>query len=219
MGLSWPRSRIVKVMAVAVFSLVALGGLAVGAEHAGAAAPNRVERGRVACLTQYLGGSKVRESLDQLVQDGTLTSEQEQAVLDKLIGQATGTRSCTGLGLLHDQAVGDAVATLLGMDRAEIKQAWKDGQSLTEIARSKGVSRDQLVTTIEDAIDAKLQTAVANGQITAERKTEIMTDIKPIVEQAVDTHRGDNKPAQGATPVAPEMTGTPSATSGSIATF
>lgn len=216
MGLKWLRSRTVKVLAVATFSLVALGGLVVGAEDASAAALHRVDRGRVACLRQFLGGSKVRESLDQLVQDGTLTPAQEQAVLDKLIGQMTGTRTCTGVGLMRDHSVGDAVAKLLGMDRSEIKQAWVNGQSLTEIAQSKGVSRDKLVSTIDDAIDAKLQKAVDNGRITAERKTEIMTNVKPIVEKAVDMHRGDNAPAKNATPVVPA---TPAATSGNIATL
>src|SRR5262249_34770824 len=108
----------------------------------------------------------------------------------------------------------DAVATKLGMSRADIKTAWKNGQSLTEIAQSKGVSRDDLVSTIEQAIDAKLQKAVDGGRITADQKTTIESKIDPLVEKAVDLPKGDRLNGGNATPTVPSMTGTPAATSG-----
>jgi hypothetical protein len=214
----WLRKRTFVTVTVATLAIATIGGLVLGAGDVSAAAMHRMPGRRVACIRQFIAGNRVRNSLDSLVQDGTLTADQETAVLNKLVDQATGKGTCTAIGLTHDHAVADAVATTLGMDRSAIKQAWDNGQSLTEIAQSNGVSRDELVSTIEQAIDAKLQKAVDGGKITAERKTEIESKLDPLVEQAVDLHKGERLNGRSATPVAPATIGTPAASSATAST-
>lgn len=195
--------------AAAALALVAGVGLMLGAGEASASALRRGDRAERGCLRRFVEGWRVQTALDELVSDGTLTAAQEQAIVDKLEGGSFRNAPCTGLGLLRDRAVGNAIADLLGKERREIRQAWAGGQSLTEIAAGRGVSRDELIQTIRAAIDRRLQTAVDRGRISAERKTAIMGNIDPKIEAAVDTHRGDRRDdaTPAATPVTPAASG------------
>jgi hypothetical protein len=89
----------------------------------------------------------------------------------RMMGRNSGnaaTGVCPGAGLGGGQAV-EAVTALLGMTRDEIISELKAGKSLTQIAESKGVSKDKLVSTIVDARKAVLQQAVTDGRLTQEQ--------------------------------------------------
>ena len=65
----------------------------------------------------------------------------------------------------------DAAAKLLGMSDSDLRTALRSGQSLADLASSKGVSKDQLVSTIAAAIQQ------ANPSMSSDRATTIATDI------------------------------------------
>jgi hypothetical protein len=81
----------------------------------------------------------------------------------------------------------DEVATLLGMTAEEIQAERLAGKSLAQIAATKGVSEDKLVSTILDARKADLAALVAAGKLT-QAQADLMADhmadmIKTLVER------------------------------------
>jgi uncharacterized protein YidB (DUF937 family) len=154
------------------------------------------------CLAVLMAGDTLTTALNELVKDGTLTQTQADAVLAKVGEDAgRGAKACVAGALLKESGVGAAVQSLLGIDLKEIRADIKSGQSLTEIAQSKGVDRAKLVSTIETAINAELDKLVTNGRLSAERAATLKTDIATLVEKAVDAHTA-GKAAGNATPVA-----------------
>ena len=65
----------------------------------------------------------------------------------------------------------DAAAKLLGMSDSDLRSAMQSGQSLADVAASKGIGKDQLVSTIAAAIQQ------SNTSMSADRATAIATDI------------------------------------------
>lgn len=154
------------------------------------------------CLTMLAGAGKLDTALNELVKAGTLTQAQAAAVKAKLAGEASpAAKRCAVEALLRETKVVEALQTLLGMNAQQIRAEHKSGKSLTEIAAARGVSRDKLVSTITGALSSGLDGLVANGMITTERKAEIMTELAPHIQTAVDAHKGV-KPAKSGTPVA-----------------
>jgi polyhydroxyalkanoate synthesis regulator phasin len=191
---------------LALLSIAVVGGILLGADQVSAAPHRGRAQHRSACFSAIKGGIRLTSTLDQLVANGTITAEQESAIINQLIiDRAGGPRSCDGIGLARDGQVGQAIANLLGTDRREIRQAWRDGQSLSEMAAAKGIDRQTLVDAIVTAIGDRIDQAVEKGRITADQKSEIVSNITPSIERAIDLHRGELRQKSG-------TGGTPSAT-------
>jgi hypothetical protein len=79
-----------------------------------------------------------------------------------------------GAGMAGEQGRGkpawagqpDAVATLLGMEAKDIQAQRQAGTSLVDIAKSKNVSEEKLISTILEAKKAILAGLVADGKLT-----------------------------------------------------
>jgi hypothetical protein len=180
-----------KRLIVTTLSLAALVGLLLGATQVSAAHLVRGHQ-RGDCLRSAARGLKLTSALDQLVADGTITAEQETAIIEQLNqGRLNRNFGCNGISILRNGDIAAAVTDLLNMDRFEIRRAWLDGQSLTEIAAGQGIDRSALVDTILTSLGDRLDTAVERGTITAEQKNEILTNATPVIERAVDLHRGE----------------------------
>jgi uncharacterized protein YidB (DUF937 family) len=154
------------------------------------------------CLAVLMAGDTLHMALDDLVKAGTLTQAQADAVLAKVGADSNkGEKACVAGALLKESGVGAAVQSLLGIDLKQIRADIKSGQSLTEIAQSKGVDRAKLVSTIETAINGELDKLVTSGKLSADRAATLKTDIATLVEKAVDAHTAGKTPGS-ATPVA-----------------
>jgi polyhydroxyalkanoate synthesis regulator phasin len=154
------------------------------------------------CLAVLMTRSTVSTALSELVKDGTITQAQADAIQAKIgADSGKGAKACLTGALLKESGVGAAVQTLLGINLKEIRADIKSGQSLTEIAQSKGVDRAKLVSTIETAINTELDKLVTNGKMSADRAATLKTEIATLVEKAVDAHTAAKTPA-GATPIA-----------------
>ena len=91
------------------------------------------------------------------------------------------------------RAAMDAAAKTLGMQPADLLDALKGGQSLADIAKSKGVSQDALVKAMASAIGQ------ANPNMSADQTTQIATRMAtggPV--QAVTGASGGGAPQAGA---------------------
>jgi uncharacterized protein YidB (DUF937 family) len=155
------------------------------------------------CVGVLMHANTLDKALGELVTNGTLTQAQADAVKTKVGEDAWGgAKACAGLALLRQAGVGPALQKLLGMNAQQIRADFKSGKSLTEIAASKSVDRQTLVTTIETAINTEIDKLVTNGKMSATQAATIKTNVAAKVEKAVDLHKGELKAGMSATPSA-----------------
>jgi hypothetical protein len=131
----------------------------------------------------------IADALAGLVEDGTLTQEQADAVVQTLAEQlpAHGPGGVGGprghAGVLLEL---DAAAEELGLTEQELREQLHDGATLAEIAEEQGVEVDDLVNAIVDAAKEKLASAVDDGRIDQERADEIVADLEDRVRAFVE---------------------------------
>ena len=100
-----------------------------------------------------------------------------------------------GAGMAGEQGRGkpawagqpDAVATLLGMEAKDIQAQRQAGTSLVDIAKSKNVSEEKLISTILEAKEDILAGLVADGKLTQAQMDlmveHMQTQVKTMVER------------------------------------
>lgn len=137
-------------------------------------------------------GDRLREILQPLVDDGTITADQLEAVVTKLAEAGPGLgHHGRGERIVADF---DAAATALNMTTAELRTELQAGKSIADVAGEKGVA----VQTVVDAIVAELTTQVnakvSDGTITQAQADEILADAPARVTDFVNGngpfHRG-----------------------------
>jgi hypothetical protein len=189
------RHSMWRLAGVVLVALVA--GALVSADVVGAAERGRggrLHRGGAHgdCLRVLAQGSRLSQTLDDLIADGTLTTEQAAAVEER-IGQdaSRADKLCAGLALFRAAGVGEAVRDLFQIEPRELREELRSGKSLAEIAQEHDVSRDQLIAAIETSLSERLDNWVEVGRIEAERAVEIKSELRPRIETLIDWHRGD----------------------------
>jgi hypothetical protein len=85
----------------------------------------------------------------------------------------------------------DGIAGMLSMSPAALRSALKQGSSITDLAQQQGVSRDDLVKSVESQIQQRRQ---ADGQQPLDQ-----TALDHMVNRAFDRHRGGHHHHQHAT--------------------
>jgi hypothetical protein len=84
-------------------------------------------------------------------------------------------RICRGAGILAD-----AVTDLLGMTREEVFEERAGGKTLSQIAREKGVTDQQVNDAIVSAYKDRLDEAVKNGRITQAQADWLLARMKAL---------------------------------------
>jgi hypothetical protein len=115
----------------------------------------------------------VDEALSGLVEDGTLTQEQADAV-EQALEDARPEGFGHPLGGLHADL--STVAEALGLSEDDLRTALEDGRSLAEVAEEQGVDTQEVVDAIVAAQRERLDEAVADGDLTQEQADEIAAD-------------------------------------------
>lgn len=100
--------------------------------------------------------------LAQLVAEGTITQAQADAILS-----GEGLRSIGPL--MTSEAMHAVIAEALGITVEELTAAQADGQRLTDLAAELGVAIEDVQTAVQEAHDAAVQQALADGLITQEQ--------------------------------------------------
>ena len=146
-------------------------------------------------------GVRLREQLQELVDDGTLTSEQADAVATFLVenrperGFPGGFPGFPGGPGGHGRghfAVGLAsgeIAELFGLERDELRDLLRDGQSLADIATDQGIDVQTVIDTFVNATKEHLDEAVANGRLTQEQADSKLADLTERITEMVNTAR------------------------------
>lgn len=110
--------------------------------------------------------ARLAEVLQPLVDDGTLTQAQLDAVVTALgdagpIGGGHGGPGGRGAHL-------DVVATTLGLTEAEVRDAISNGQTLAQLAEANGSTGQALIDVLVAEVKAHLDEEVAAGEHTQE---------------------------------------------------
>ena len=144
-------------------------------------------------------GVRLREQLQELVDDGTLTSEQADTVAAFLVenrpervghgGFPGGPNGPGRMGRGHFGIEGGAIAELFGLERDELRDLLRDGQSLADIATAEGVEVQTVIDTLVNATKEHLDEAVTNGRITQEEADAKLAEITERITEMVNTAR------------------------------
>lgn len=129
-------------------------------------------------------GERLREVLQPLVDDATITGEQADAVASHLIENRPergdrGGRFENRRG--HRGGASDAVLELLGTDAETLQAQIKDGSNLADIASEAGVDVQQLVDVMVSEASTRIDEAVANGRIDEAEAAEKLAQIEEMV--------------------------------------
>jgi ribosomal protein S20 len=180
--------------------------------------------------------SAIRDSLQGLVDDKTLTDAQADKVAEKLgeQGGPFGHRGGPGgheggpgrtFGFFGDEGLKPA-ADVLGMSVDDVRAALRDGTTLAELAEQKGKSEDAVVQALVKAATARIDQAVEDGRIDRERadeaKRRLTEHVKSFVSEGFQHPKsgkgfpgrgpfggdGDETPAPPSSPSAPSPSAT-----------
>ena len=137
---------------------------------------------------------RLKEALQGLVDDGTISGEQRDAVAQRLaeelpprgLGHGQGRGQGQGHGPGHGRGLGhgkhlalDVASTALGITEQELREQLRSGKSIAQVAQERGVDLGAVTKALEDAARERLQQAVTDGRLTqaeADEKAAELTD-------------------------------------------
>ena len=141
------------------------------------------------------------EALAPLVDDGTITQSQADAVVEAL------REARPDHGHRWGHHLGEALTEVLGIERDELRAALADGQTIAEVAEANGVAVDDVIAALVAEAEERIDRAVEDGRLTeeeaAEKRAEATERITALVDGELDAadlghrhhHRHDDEPA------------------------
>lgn len=138
-------------------------------------APSATEQGRPD------PSARLTETLKPLVDAGTISQAQSDAVVETLVANAPrgGMKGRGGPGM-------DVAAQALGMTNEELRTALQGGQTLAQVAESKGVSTQVLTDALTAGIENHIAQEVADGRIDQARADEMLAKVDQRVTDMLD---------------------------------
>jgi len=138
---------------------------------------------------QRIGAEQlILEALAPLLDDGTLTGEQAEAVIDELAPLVALARFRAGTHQMLGQLgrLTAETAEVLGITAADLRQQTESGSTLAEIAAANGSSGEQLVGAVTEHIAAHLAVQVTAGNLDQRRAAEIVARTSETLGNLVD---------------------------------
>lgn len=117
------------------------------------------------------GAGPVQDALSGLVDDGTITQAQADAV-EAALHDARPGRGMHGFRHGGHGVVADA----LGVTEDELRTALADGQSVADVAAAQGVEVQTVVDAVIADLEARLDGRVETGAMTQERADEVLAE-------------------------------------------
>ena len=173
-------------------------------------------------------GSWVDDALSGLVEDGTLTQAQVDAVEQAL--EAARPERGPGFGH-HGGPFGgrfgggpgfEEAAEAIGIDVEELVDALRDDQTIAQVAEANGVEPQAVIDAMVAAAQERINAAVEAGRLdeaeAAERTADVTERITELVNEGFQFHRGDEPATEDEdtdtpdTPDAPDTTDAPTTT-------
>ncbi|HEY1118970.1 MAG TPA: hypothetical protein VGE43_14760 [Acidimicrobiales bacterium] len=126
----------------------------------------------------------VDEALSGLVSDGTITQDQADAV-ETALEDARPDRAMHG----HPGHRLAVVADALGMTEDQLRGVLEGGRTIAEVAAAEGVDVQVVIDALVADATARLNEAVADGDLTREQADERLVRIEERVTAMVDGER------------------------------
>lgn len=126
--------------------------------------------------------ARLRDALDPLVDDGTISAEQADAVAATLAAELPGRghhRPGARIAL-------DAVAEALGTDEDAVRDELRGGATVGELADAAGVERQLVIDAIVAAATERAAEAVAAGRITQAEADEHLARLAERLPELLD---------------------------------
>lgn len=139
---------------------------------------------------------RLADAIAPLVEDGTITQAQADAVIQALRDAAPrgghgGGHGGPGRGLRVGM---ETAAETLGMSVADLRTALRDGQTLAEVAEAQGVEVQTLIDALVAEVKEHLDQHVTDGDMTQEEADEKLADATERITERVNNGgplRGD----------------------------
>ena len=133
-------------------------------------------------------GERLRDTLQPLVDDGTIDAAQADAVTEHLVENRPerarpGRRGLDGHG--RNNAV---VADLLGIDRSTLRAELEAGNSIADIAEANGIDVQTVVDALIVDAESHIDLAIAHG-LDEERAAERLERVTERIEEGVNRTR------------------------------
>jgi hypothetical protein len=140
-------------------------------------------------------GAFLQETLQPLVDDGTITQAQADAVIAALeAARPEGGRGMGpgGPGMGHGRGGHglEAAATALGITADELRTAIEGGQTIAEVATEKGVDVQTVIDAMVAELKAHLDAEVAAGEHTQEEADAKLADAVERITEHVNGTQG-----------------------------
>jgi hypothetical protein len=146
-------------------------------------------------------GSRLREALQPLVDDETITAEQADAVVTQLMenrpdrgefGEGHGPGGRHGGPGMFGRGMDAAVLTdLLGLDPQELMTQLRDGKTLAEIATEQNVDPQAVIDALVAEATTRLDQAVTDGRIDQAEADQKLADATTRITDMVNNGRPD----------------------------
>ena len=152
-------------------------------------------------------GTKLRESLQELVDNETITAAQADAVTEHLVAHLAANRPERGEFGMGDRGMArhggpgkfgrlggefsTAVTDLLRIDAETLRTDLPNGASLADIATAHGVETQALIDVLVGEAEAKVAEAVDAGKVDADKAAEFSADLEERITDMVNRVRGD----------------------------
>jgi polyhydroxyalkanoate synthesis regulator phasin len=136
--------------------------------------------------------AKFKDVLDKLVADGTITQEQEDAIIQAMKDAReanAGNRPAAGPRLRVLQGMLDVSATTIGVSVDELKAALQAGQSVADVASAHDVAPADVEQAIVDAGNRKIDEAVTAGKLTEQQATTLKAKLPELANKFVNHTR------------------------------
>ena len=125
------------------------------------------------------------EFLQPLVEDGTLTDTQAEAVADHLASALPG-RHGRFVGRIPGLMLFAEAAEIIGIEPDDLREALADGSTLAEVAEANDVEPETLIDGLLAALEEKLDELVESEKLTEEKASEILENAPDRIENFVN---------------------------------
>ena len=178
-----PIKRSVAITAIAASTL---GGVAAGAAFFTPAIAGAQDDAVEAEQAAPERGERISEALQVLVDDGTLTEAQRDAVVETLQNARPNRGEFRErLGQRGPRGAGE-IAEILGLEGSEMREALRNGSSIAELAEAQGIDSADVVDAIVARAEERLDTAVENGHIDDTQAAVMLTRTAERAEDLVN---------------------------------
>ncbi len=134
--------------------------------------------------------SRVLEQLAPLVEDGTITQSQADAIADSFTARFSERQAERQARFEARQANHQELLDLLGVTAEELRAAIADGMTLAEVAEQQDVDVDDVIDLMVTQAQERLANAVADGRLTQEEADEKLADVTERITDKVNNGGG-----------------------------